>query len=89
MLPGKRDRTRTVWCSPPPQALGPYPFAFGHTSGYGVVKKITTLERKGWVRVGQVPGLSGLWVMRRVEREGRAIHRGGDGVGSRSGMRSW
>jgi hypothetical protein len=63
-------KTRTVWCSPPPQTLGPYPFAFADVQGFGAVPRAASLERKGWVRVGQVPGLSGLWVMRRGTIEG-------------------
>ncbi len=44
---------------------GPYPFAFGHAAGYGAVRSVAVLESSGWVRVGAVPGLTGLWVMRR------------------------
>jgi hypothetical protein len=44
---------------------GPYPFAFAHASGYGAVPRVATLEAAGWVRVGEVPGLTGLWMMRR------------------------
>jgi hypothetical protein len=44
---------------------GPYPYAFGHSAGYGAVRRISVLEREGWQRVGAVPGLVGVWVMRR------------------------
>jgi hypothetical protein len=60
-----KTRTVRVVPSPPPQALGPYPFAFAHVQGFGAVPRAASLERRGWQRVGQVPGLVGLWVMRR------------------------
>ena len=65
-----KTRTVKVVPSPPPQVTGPYPFAFADVQGYGAVPRAASLERKGWVRVGQVPGLSGLWVMRRGTIEG-------------------
>ena len=49
---------------------GPYPFAFAHASGFGNVPAVEALEAAGWQRVGEVPGLVGLWVMRRATAEG-------------------
>jgi len=49
---------------------GPYPYAFGHAAGYGAVPPVAHLEAAGWHRVGEVPGLTGLWVMRRGRTEG-------------------
>jgi|OpeIllAssembly_1097287.scaffolds.fasta_scaffold728671_2 hypothetical protein len=64
-------KTRTVRTvpSPPPKLTGLYPFAFGHAQGFGAVPRAATLERRGWVRVGEVPGLVGLWVMRRIRAD--------------------
>ena len=45
--------------------LGPYPFGFAHSSGYGAVPPVSVLEAQGWVRLAEVPGLVGLWVMKR------------------------
>jgi hypothetical protein len=45
---------------------GPYPFAFAHAAGYGAVPPITKLEADGWHRVGEVPGMVGMWVMKRA-----------------------
>jgi len=44
---------------------GPYPFGFAHVRGFSAVPRVATLEAAGWVRVGQVPGLVGVGVMRR------------------------
>ena len=51
---------------------GPYPFAFAHGVGYGAVSRVTTLEAAGWQRVGAVPGLAGLWVMKRAAADSPA-----------------
>jgi hypothetical protein len=45
---------------------GLYPFAFGHAAGYGAVPPVAHLEAAGWQRVGAVPGLRGLWIMKRA-----------------------
>jgi hypothetical protein len=37
----------------------------GHVRGFFGVPRIATLEADGWVRVGEVPGLVGVRVMRR------------------------
>jgi hypothetical protein len=49
---------------------GPYPFGFAHSSGYGAVPPVAHLEAAGWQRVGAVPGLVGLFLMRRDTGEG-------------------
>lgn len=37
----------------------------GHVRGFSSVPRVATLEAAGWVRVGEVAGLVGVWVMRR------------------------
>jgi hypothetical protein len=39
---------------------GPYPYAFGHSAGFGAVPRVTTLEAAGWQRTWEVPGFGGL-----------------------------
>jgi hypothetical protein len=48
---------------------GPYPYAFGHAAGYGAVPRISVLEREGWQRVGAVPGVRNVWVMKRASAD--------------------
>jgi len=45
---------------------GPYPYAFGHAGGFGAVPPLQELEAQGWVRLAPVPGLTGMWVMKRA-----------------------
>lgn len=37
--------------------------------GFNRFPKFAALESEGWVRVGAVPRLTGLWVMRRGSKE--------------------
>jgi hypothetical protein len=39
--------------------------AFAHVTGFGKVSRVANLEAVGWVRVPEVPGLVGRWVMAR------------------------
>ncbi len=43
---------------------GLYPYAIAHVTGYGAVPPVGQMEAAGWVRVAEVPGLVGLWVMK-------------------------
>ena len=45
---------------------GLYPFGFAHSTGFGAVPRISVLEREGWQRVGAVPGVRNVWVMKRA-----------------------
>jgi hypothetical protein len=56
-----------VVASGDPWTPGPYPFGFSHVRGFSNVPRLAVLEAGGWVRVGQVPGLTaGVWVMKRA-----------------------
>jgi hypothetical protein len=48
---------------------GLYSYAFGHATGYGKVPCVGVLEREGWVRLGELSGLVGFYVMRRDRKE--------------------
>jgi hypothetical protein len=53
----------------PPFVSGLGAAAFAHVTGFGKAPRVTTLEGFAWARVAAVPGLVGLWVMRRGTTE--------------------
>jgi hypothetical protein len=44
-------------------------FVIAHETGYAHVPRVEFLERQGWVKVREVPGLPGLWVLKRADAD--------------------